>query len=381
MKVLFLVTDFQTGGITSSLSNLTHELIKRGHHVAILNLPMSKERPIWMDSKVELLEIKGKTRLWNLSMDAIVKAAWYKKFFLFAVGIVKKLMNRLRIWNKFIFSGFCIKQEYDYAVAFRQEPISIWLVKNKTVAKRKIAFWHSDPDIEDTSSWDHCVYDMDVIAGVSNAVCNSLRNKFPGVLVKTVYNIFEVNRIIEQAKHYDAEYKDTFNIVTVARVDFPPKKLDYIPPIAAWLKEKGKEFCWTIVGDGPDMGKLESLVDQYQVFDCVKLVGAKSNPYPYIKQASLFVLTSAWESYGMVVVEALILNVPVISGDYPALHEILDDGVNGIIVPNSEDGLKEGILRVMTDTNLYQRLKINCNQYLYSSDIAYNQFMSLGEEK
>lgn len=143
------------------------------------------------------------------------------------------------------------------------------------------------------------------------------------------------------------------------------------------MKKKGFQFKWYIVGDGEERSTVERAIARYNVSDCVILLGAKDNPFPYMKQADLFVLTSAWESYGMVVTEALILGTPVVAGDYPALHEILDDGTTGIIAENNAKGLAKAIEKVISDEKLYSQLKIGAEQFNYSADYAVNQLLSL----
>lgn len=380
MKFLFLISDFAVGGISSALRNLTHELLEHGHEVFILNLAM-EERPQWLDERIRMVELAGKARLWNLSLSSVRRAQWYLKLAFLLLGIIKKLMTRCHLWSRFIFSGLKINDYFDYAVAFRQEPTSIYLVKHKIPCRLKVLFWHCDPEAEDTSAWDKCINGLDVIAGVSNRVCDGLKKYHQGINTKTVYNLFDMAEIRKQSGEFTLEKSEKFNIVSVARIDFKFKKVNLIPPIAKRLKECGLDFCWTIVGGGADMDSLKNLIDGYEVGDCVKLAGIQQNPYPYIKEADLFVLTSSWESYGMVVMESLILKTPVVAGYYPALPEILSDNETGIIAENNEDGIFNAIYRVMTDKALYERLKKKCCQYEYSPDIAYNQFMTLGDKE
>ncbi len=380
MKFLFLVTDFNIGGITSSLINLTNELISHGHKVSVLNLPKAQEKPQGLHKDISFVELKGKARLWNLSSKDIKEAKWYKKPWLCLLGFIKKLMNKRGKWTKWIFSKFSLDEKFDYGIAFRQEPTSIYLVANKINCDLKVAFWHSDPDVEDTSSWDQCLYDMDVVAGVSNAVCDSLQRRHSGLKTKTVYNIFNASMIEKQANERMVAYPQGINLLTVSRVEFSQKRLDMIPEIVKKLRSEGFDVYWTVVGDGPHKDTLEQMIREENVSEYIRLVGSQTNPYPYIKQADLFVLTSAWESYGMVVMETLILNTPVVAGAYPALKEILEDGVTGVIAPNSSEGIYTAIRNILSDKNLYERLKKNCEEYKYSSEITYNQFMALGDE-
>ena len=149
------------------------------------------------------------------------------------------------------------------------------------------------------------------------------------------------------------------------------------------LKKDGIDVNWHVIGDGPHMSQLRELIEQNEVANTVVLHGSQSNPFSHIKNADLFVLTSIWETYGMVVVESLINGTPVVAGYYPALPEILSDGENGIIAENSVDGIYEAVKRVLTDKELYKKIKSGAENYKYSPDIAYEQFINMvkGEDR
>ena len=72
------------------------------------------------------------------------------------------------------------------------------------------------------------------------------------------------------------------------------------------------------------------------------LLGAKENPYPYIKYANYFCLLSNYEGYGMVLDEAKILNKPIIITDTASRESIINYN-KGTIVENSEKGIYKGL--------------------------------------
>lgn len=379
MRILIVVTDFDMGGITTSLMNLLDELIHWGHRVDIMNLPGNTSFPVQFNKEVHIIPLTGKARYWNVGLPDLQKATGAKKFVLLIVGIFKKVLSKFGLWEKFIFSG-TPKMECAVAIAYRQSAICYYLIKHKTTAERTLAFIHSEFD-GDCRSWLPHLKEIDSIVCVSNAWSNLFRQKFPYLenKVATVYNLFAPEELREKANTFIPEYdKSRFTLVTTARIEFCQKKLDTIPTICQALRLQTKrEFCWYIVGDGPDRSMLEQIIRETNTGDCVKLLGAQKNPYPYMKNADLFVLTSIWESYGMVITESLILGTPVVAGEYPALKEIIEDGVTGIIAQNSAEGICKAIAEVMNDTGYYQRLKKNCMAYEYNSDIAYKQFVSL----
>jgi len=89
-----------------------------------------------------------------------------------------------------------------------------------------------------------------------------------------------------------------------------------------------------ILGEGEERPALEALVRKLGLEPDVSLRGFVKNPYPYMAQASLFVLSSRWEGLGNVLIEALYCGAPLISTDCPSgPREILRDGQYGQLVP------------------------------------------------
>ncbi len=106
-----------------------------------------------------------------------------------------------------------------------------------------------------------------------------------------------------------------------------------------------------ILGEGPLRFKLENLVCELKIKNDVWMPGFVSNPYAYMKGATLFVLSSKWEGLGVVVIEALALGMRVVSTDcHSGPAEILDNGHYGRLVPVGDvDALNKAILLSLDD--------------------------------
>ena len=94
---------------------------------------------------------------------------------------------------------------------------------------------------------------------------------------------------------------------------------------------------------------IKEKISELDMKDNVQLLGFKENPYPYIKEADLFVCASIHESYCLVVAESLVVGTPVVSTMCTGPIELLDNGRYGLLVENSENGLCAGI-REMVNT-------------------------------
>jgi len=103
-----------------------------------------------------------------------------------------------------------------------------------------------------------------------------------------------------------------------------------------------------IIGDGPLRQDLENLVAELDLTGSVALPGYAANPYAWMKKSSLFVLSSAWEGSGNVLIEAMALGVPSVSTDCPyGPAETLAGGKYGALVPVGDP---ESMAKAMLNT-------------------------------
>jgi glycosyltransferase involved in cell wall biosynthesis len=94
-----------------------------------------------------------------------------------------------------------------------------------------------------------------------------------------------------------------------------------------------------ILGEGGERAQLEALVRSLRLEADVAMPGFVKNPYPYMRAAALFALTSRWEGFGNVLVEAMGCGIPVVSTDCPSgPSEILEHGRWGALVPVGDAG-------------------------------------------
>jgi glycosyltransferase involved in cell wall biosynthesis len=106
-----------------------------------------------------------------------------------------------------------------------------------------------------------------------------------------------------------------------------------------------------IYGDGSQHGELERLIGELGMGGSVRLMGATSDIGAELARASVFALSSRFEGFGMVLVEAMSKGVPVVSFDCPrGPSEIVDDGVDGVLVPNGDvDALARALVELTGD--------------------------------
>ena len=108
-----------------------------------------------------------------------------------------------------------------------------------------------------------------------------------------------------------------------------------------------------ILGEGEERLRLEAMIRKLGMADCAVLPGFVENPFNYMKQAALFVLSSAWEGLPNVLIQAMACGVPVVATDCPSgPAEILENGRFGSLVSVGDaEGMADAILAVLEVEN------------------------------
>lgn len=106
-----------------------------------------------------------------------------------------------------------------------------------------------------------------------------------------------------------------------------------------------------IIGEGPERARLERLIEELGLVGRARLLGQRDNPFAFMRRSRLFVLTSRFEGFGNVLIEAMACGVPVISTDCPVgPREILCDGRYGTLVPSDDvTALAEAMRAALAD--------------------------------
>lgn len=241
---------------------------------------------------------------------------------------------------------------YDMAISFIDPP---HIVQDKIDADVKVEWIHTDFSSRQRNYDANITYSRwagnDYIVSISDEVTEAFLLAFPSLKnkIKKIENIIPRSLILEQVKEgICSEYQDVpddvLKICSVGRLTYQ-KNFDNIPIIAKLLKQKGCSFHWWVVGPG-DVNYYNQIAEQEGVPDVVSFLGARENPYPYMKNCDLYVQPSRWEGKAVTVQEAQMLARPVIITRYPTSSSQVVDGEDGIICEMDNESIANSILEL-----------------------------------
>jgi len=147
-------------------------------------------------------------------------------------------------------------------------------------------------------------------------------------------------------------------VLSVQRLD-PRKKLEYLIKAIPNVIKSNQNVRFVIVGKGSEMEKLLNLVSEVGVEKYVQFVGfVNDEELPaYYNAADIFVLHSSYEAFGIVLIEAMICELPVISTNVGAIPEVVDDKITGLIVPPKKPKeLANAILELANSKELREKM-------------------------
>lgn len=355
-RVLFVMPQYEIGGITVSLYSLLSKIDSERIQADIFAAPTGPYKGKMPNCK-ELQQ-----NIW-LSYPYIEGNALIKVFQTVVYGL-RYALSKLHI-NTFPLlywiGGKSLHTDYyDAVVCFSEgRAYSVSCLP----AKKKIQWIHCDyrrhletnnPKFERYAyeRYDTVVCVSDFVKGVFSEIYPEFAQKT--IAIHNVINVEDIRAKSEEEKDLDERFKtDSFTIVSCGRLD-PIKGFNIIPALANKVKSlTDKPFRWYIIGGGflEEQNKIEAEIKKYHQEDTVILLGPKTNAYPYIAKANLYVCTSESESFPLVVNEAKALSVPIISNNFPSVYESVEEGVDGYVVsleamPDKIAGFMDNPLKV-----------------------------------
>ena len=209
----------------------------------------------------------------------------------------------------------------------------------------------------------------------------------PEKMVKVIYNPINTKNLINQSKlRPEHIWYKTPNLPVVLAVGRLTRQKDFGTLLRAFsmLRKQVPLVKLLILGEGEERARLEQLSEELGLQDSVQFPGFISNPFPYMANSSVFVLSSLWEGFANVMTEAMACGTPVVSTDCPSgPSEILEGGKYGRLVPmGNPEALAEAIFQEMNFPHDKNLLMQRANDF--SIDVILPQYLEAlfpGQEK
>lgn len=338
-KIRFCTTSLGGGGAERVLINILNGLDFNKYDVTVL---------LFEKSGVYLNDLPKEVTLQGILQKK--DNSFYK--------IIYKTVFRLFMHFSWLFTSDSSK--YDVDIAFLQD--TTYLLRTSK-AKKKIAWIHTD--ITRSPTFNNGLFTnlshADDIVCVSDGVKNIIAKQYPEFInkLKTIYNPINITSTQELANNFKPDFRsDTKYIVAVGRLS-PEKGFDLLIKAFSRFLQIYPDTHLIILGEGYMRSQLEEIISNLNIRSSVSLLGYVNNPYPYIKAADMFALSSRREGCPMVLIEAITLGTPIVATDcQTGPRDLLCDGKYGILVESENvDSLANGMISLMQDKLLMNSLE------------------------
>lgn len=387
--ILFVMNNLNVGGAEKALVSLLQVFDYTKYNVDLL---LFKKEGLFLKQVPEQVNILQEPENWKY-FDMPFTQVLKENFSPFRWDIV---LQRLRYniatrrakntaeaeqygWKEMAKTIRPLKKKYHCAVGFLEKNPSYFVV-DKVNANMKIGFIHNDYNaLKLDKGLDKPYFGkMNAVATVSEHCVNILKNEFPEYsdIFRYVPNIVSASLVNSMSKEKIVTLKNA--LVSVGRLE-TQKGFDIAVEAAKILKSNGVNFHWYILGEGSERKKLEVLIDKYALTSYFSLLGLMENPYPYIKQAEIFIQPSRFEGKSIAVDEAKILAKPILLTNFTTAKDQIENGVNGMIVDMTPQGVAEGIMKYLNDKEYTEKITSSLRLQEWGTEVEVLKFYKLIE--
>lgn len=396
LRIAFLLDNLSGGGAEKVILNLAAGFAGRGHHVDLLVCKVEGVLRNHIPAGVNLVPLKRVSTLFGVAAAIGADPRGGRD----VLGVV---FNRRKLPKAFRFipaiSRHLRRHQTSLLVsALPKSNINAMLAKRLSGVNTRVvvgAHIHlSAQDVDAASRGKDRIRALrtlmrrhylhaDAVVAVSQGVARDTRRYLglPDAAVETIYNPVAAREIAalseEPAGHDWLDHRDRPVVLGIGRF-VPQKDFPLLLRAFAQLRRKRPVRLVLLGGDEASADQvrhrkeLEALATDLGIQEDLCMPGYKENPYPYFRRASVFALSSRFEGFGNVLVEALFCGCPVVSTDCPSgPAEILKDGEYGHLVPVGDERAMAEALGEAIDTPFDDRdLRARAEEFSVGSSVA-----------
>lgn len=386
-KILFVNGHLNVGGVENSLINVLKSNDYNKYDIDLILFEELGDYANEVPKEVNIIYYdlaKAYGPIKQCMLENIKKRNWFA-LWIRSIFLLEKIMGVKALYlAKPLFN---LDKKYDCAIAYRVG-ICTDFVGYIINSKKKVTWWHHgtfDYSDELKKRLNKVFKSFDKIIAVSESSNKMLVSNIPGINNKTITlpNIINVDEIRQKANEgtsYDINHNETITLLSIGRLS-PEKGMINCVYACKKLVDNGYNVKWYLIGEGTERAEIERCIRENKLENNIHLLGAIRNPYPYIKNAYIYVHPSLVESLSITVLEALALNTPVTVAKSMGPMEFIRHEENGLLVDPTPEGLYKGIVTLIRDGTLYNQLKKDKSSVLknYSPEVIMEKIYDLIE--
>lgn len=395
-KILIVIHDMRIGGAQKSLLSFLQCLEAQGHcadyDVHVLPLNPKGEFLSQIPGGVTV-KMPDDTLRWlgqHMSRDLLLKHFSLRGLWGELLWLIRKMLRLFpkglnlsqRVWHNWrkVIPG--CREKYDVAIAY-MDGTPAYYVMDKVQADRKVLWLHNDYEkVGYDAAFDAPYYAAsDAVVTISEECRASACVHHPSQKDKihVLENITASQTVQEKSREgVCSEYagRRGLRLLTVGRLH-EQKGIDIAINAAKRLRDMRMDFLWLVVGEGSEREKLQQMIDNAQLQDSFQLIGAKNNPYPYMRECDILVQPSRYEGKSIVLDEAKILCKPIVATAYSTVCDALVHGETGWIVDMNSEAVACGIHHLAQDAQLCTKLTNNLNALQKGNEAELKRYIDL----
>lgn len=364
-----MIGTLQSGGVSKSIVNLLNVMDRTTYDVHLLLLDrvgdilspyLPSDITVHVNREIENLHrgLRG------------VRALLFTGHLLLAFGsLLRMLMSKISRawagrWLAYLMPRFT-DLTFDLIIDYGGQQQLYYMV-DKLDGKKKITFFHND-----YSKWpyyyaaDRLYYPkVDQILSISQTCVDVLKAYFPDCKdkISVMQNISSPVLITKQANETVDLPIAPLLLVSLGHI-MRRKGTDFSIDAAKILQKKGVEFKWMLVGKVVEKDLIR-LIEQEGLADRFVVLGIRSNPYPYIKAADIYVHPARFEGKSIALDEAKILCKPIVVTNFSTVNDQFEDRVNASICEMNGGALADAIIELAANKELRQSYVAYLNAHI-----------------
>ena len=365
-KILFVLDSLRIGGAEKSLITLLSLLDYEKYEVDLQLITRTGKFLSYVPQEVNVLP--------STAWEEYLALPLWKKFFHISQALTRlytafklrtsKYIGRevdVFMWKTTSPHIRTLEKEYDIAIGYGQYLPSFFVV-DKVNAKRKVGYVNTliYPPKSLQNTLQQNFKELDLIVAVSQDAKHSIVNLFPELSnrIEVIKDSISKSNIEKMAQEYAPLFPEEakLKMVTVARLFDGAKGMDILLETALYLKRKGVNYHWVVVGDGGYRPQMDSFIREHHLEKNLILLGETPNPYPYIKHTTLYVQTSRFEGYGLSLAEARLLNTPIVTTPYEGWEMQMIHLKNGYVAGMSPESVGDAIIYMLEHPELREAI-------------------------